>query len=145
MNGIKILVIFSVLFLALGCASNQPTLEDKYSDLVTVNPPDRIPYIEKEVTIDSVSVVRVQKQNALLIKGSFPNPCTQILRVDEQAAPDVFFLDIIGWQKYQQTCAQVITPFTYIHRDPNSQNWNNLKKVVINDIEFDMPSAPKTQ
>ncbi len=145
MNGIKILIIISVLFLVHGCASNQPSLEDKYPDLVTENPPDRIPYIEKEVTIDSTSLVKVQKQYALLIKGNFPNPCTQILRVDERTAPEVLFLDIIGWQKYQQTCAEAITPFTYIHRGFDPQNWNNLKKVVINDIEFEPLSAPKTE
>ena len=140
MKVLKILLFALPAFLLMiSCASNQPTLEEIYPNLVEENPPNRIPYVEKEITIDSVSFINVQKQKALLIKGTFPNPCTQILRVDERTVPEILYLDFTGWQEYQQSCTEVIEPFTYIYRGLNSEQWSQMKLIVINDIEFELP------
>lgn len=140
MNLLKPLFLSLTLFLLIiGCASNQPTLEETYPNLVKENPPERIPYIEKEVTTDSISFIRVQRQKTLLIEGTFPNPCTQILRVDERTVPEILYIDIIGWQRYQQSCAETITPFTYVHKGISAEQWANMKLIVINGIEFELP------
>jgi hypothetical protein len=134
-----LIYLVALILLGIGCASNQPSPKERYPDLVDVNPPNRIPYVEKEIAIDSIAFIRVQKEKALLIKGTFPNPCTQILRVDERIVPEMLTLNIIGWQRYQQMCAQTIIPFTYIYKGISSEQWEEKKLIVINETEFKLP------
>lgn len=140
-----LIYLITVIILGVGCASNQPSPEERYPDLVEENPPHRIPYVEKEITIDSVAFIRVDKEKALVVKGSFPNPCTQILRVDERVFPEMLTLNIIGWQRYQQMCAQTITPFTYIHKGISSEQWEGMKLIEINEKEYELPLSSSTQ
>ncbi|WP_421772886.1 hypothetical protein [Gracilimonas sp.] len=137
--------LIAVIILGVGCASNQPSPEESYPDLVDENPPNRIPYVEKDVSIDSITFIKVQNEKALLIKGTFPNPCTQILRVDERVVPEMLTLNIIGWQRYQQMCAQAITPFTYIHKGISSEQWEQKKLIVINEKEFELPLGSSSE
>lgn len=140
-----LICLIAVILLGVGCAANQPSPEERFPDLVEENPPHRTPYVEKEITIDSVAFISVNKEKALLIKGTFPNPCTQILRVDERAFPEMLTLNIIGWQRYQQMCAQTITPFTYIHKGISSAQWEAMKLIEINEKEFELPLSSSTQ
>ncbi len=142
----SLLVYFiTVIILGVGCASNQPSPQERYPDLVEENPPHRIPYVEKDVSIDSIGFIKIEKEKALLVKGTFPNPCTQILRVDERMVPEMLTLNIIGWQKYQQMCAQTITPFTYIHKGITPEQWEQKKLIVINEKEFKLPLDSSTE
>ncbi|MGN8225159.1 hypothetical protein [Gracilimonas sp. BCB1] len=137
--------LIAVIILGVGCAANQPSPEEQYSDLVEENPPHRTPYVEKEITIDSVAFIRVNNEKTLLVKGTFPNPCTQILRVDERVLPEMLTLNIVGWQRYQQMCAQTITPFTYIHKGISSEQWEQKKLIVINEKEFELPLGSSSE
>lgn len=130
-----IILLFAGLLTA--CGTPQKTLKEQHPDLVEVNPPDRIPYIEKDISIEDVEFLKVKRAPALLIKGQFPNSCTQILRVDEKTPPEIVNLTIIGWQQYKKPCEQSGNPsFTYVHKNLDAQHWKNTRLIIINNQEF---------
>lgn len=131
-----LLFVFLFASLLTACSSSQKTLDELHPDLIEVNPPNRIPYIEKDIEIEGVEFMEIQRNPALLIKGRLPNMCTQILRVDQKTPPEIIELTIIGWQQYKKPCEQSGSPsFTYIHKNLDAQLWKNTKLVIINNQE----------
>lgn len=129
-----------LVFTAIGCATEKPSLQELYPNLIDEAPPERIPYVEKEIYIDSIGVINVQSQKAIIVKGTLPNPCTSILRVDELTVPEMITLNLIGWQRYQESCIQTIEPFTYIHQGISREQWKEIKIIKVNEKEFRLNS-----
>lgn len=122
--------------LTTGCSTTKEPLTDRFPNLVKVSPPDRIPYVEKELSISSVELITLRKSTALLIKGEMPNTCTSILRAEMNIVPEILNIEMIGWQKYQQECAEGTKPFSYLVRNISNEEWKDIGWVYINEEQF---------
>ncbi|MEX0608546.1 MAG: hypothetical protein WD016_01180 [Balneolaceae bacterium] len=125
------LIITFLVITCISCASSHISLREQHPEAIDVNPPQRVPYIENEITIHAIEAVSSGKEYALLIEGEFPNPCTQILRVNERRLIGTLELKILGWQRYGEMCAEVITPFTFIYNIPKEQ-FQDIETVTAN-------------
>lgn len=123
-------LLICLIIVGFSCAPTQK-LNDEYPDAIEINPPDQVPYIEKNITIHSVQPIQVGRQYGLVIEGDFPNVCTQILRINERAALGKLDLKVLGWQRYQKACAETITPFTHIYEIPRDL-FQTLDTVSVN-------------
>ena len=130
------IILFFIVSLS-ACTTTESALDTKYPDRVQVNPPQRTAYVEKDIHIRTVEKLQLKNNTALVIEGDFPNPCTQILRVDDKRFPQTFSLKIIGWQKYQEVCMQTITPFTFVYQNEEAPI-EKINSVTINGISIDL-------
>lgn len=128
--------IICLMLVGFSCAPTQ-NLNDNHPDAIEINPPNQVPYIEKDIIIHSVEPIQVGRRYGFLIEGDFPNVCTQILRVNERAALGNLDLKVLGWQRYQELCAETITPFTYIHEIPRDI-FETLDTVSVNGTTIDL-------
>lgn len=139
MSMFKILALSSILmasFFMSACTSTSDILNEKYPNLIELDPPERIPYEEKKVRVDDLQVMEIRGQSLLVIQGSFPNPCSKLLRIEQESFPEILNLELVGWQKAREMCAQSITPFTYIVKDIPEEQWEQLKLVTVNGTEL---------
>ena len=137
---IKIVTFLILITAVAGCTSMQSSLDEQYPDRVQVNPPQRVPYEERPLHIRSVERIQFRNNYALVIEGDFPNPCTQILRVNDNRFAQTNSFEIIGWQKYEEMCAQMITPFTFIYEN-QSMPLRDLETVTVNGTAFKLENS----
>lgn len=128
-----------MIVFGFACSSIQ-SLQDQYPDAIELTPSPQVPYDEKDITIRSVEPVQSGRQYALLIEGDFPNPCTQLLRVNEKSGLDKLNLKILGWQKHKEMCAEVITPFTFIYEIPK-EDYEKIDSVSANGKTFELDKS----
>ncbi len=130
-----------MVFLA-GCATTKaPSLAERFPNLVEVDPPNRIPYIQQEFSIELVEPILVGKHTALHIQGTLPTGCTKVLRVSDKWLPEILNLEMVGWQKVQESCTQAAIPFSYIFTNMTQEPWEQIKLVTVNGKEFKFHSS----
>lgn len=125
-----------------GCSVHNDNLSERFPNLVQIVPPDDRPYTESRLIIESVESVVLESGYALHIQGNFPNPCTQLLRIEEESTQNILRLDLIGWQETNTMCAQYIVPFSYLYTDLNKDQWSALDTVIVNGNSFPL-NAPE--
>lgn len=130
-----VLFLAGILIYLSGCSTSEP-LTDRFPDLVQVTPPERVPYVEKELSISSIELVSLRKGKALHIKGQFPNACTSILRAEGNVTFGILEIDMVGWQLYKQECEQSASEFPFSYLFTGVEQWEDVDKVYINEKEF---------
>jgi len=130
------LLSLHLLMMGSGCTVNEDSIKDRYPNLVEITAPGDLPYSEVSIGIEKADIVTLSNDLALHIKGYFPNPCTQLLRVEESFNEGVLRLELIGWQQSDIFCAQTITPFSYLYTTLNDDQLQSLEVVTVNGEEF---------
>lgn len=119
-----------------GCTVNEENIKDRFPNLVEITDPGDLPYSEVSIRVERAEIVTLSNKLALHIIGYFPNPCTQLLRVEDNFKEGELQLELLGWQQSDIFCAQTITPFSYLYSTLKDAQLHSLEVVTINGEEF---------
>lgn len=138
------LVLISLsLFMISGCASSEKNSNKKqemsWPNLVTLNPPaENNNSRESDVYIDTAGVVSHNGKQTLLIKGQFPDGCTQLGSADYARAGDTLQITLRAWRDPNMMCAQVLTPFSFLYEDIPEKMLVNRELIQINGQSYQL-------
>lgn len=109
------------LLLLGACAHARSQTKDTVStkpdipNLVQIVPPGDARYRPAPVYVDSLAPYATENGDVLLVKGHFPNGCTQLLKAGHRIEGDTLFLRLRGWQPVDRMCTQALQPFSFIY------------------------------
>ena len=137
-----IALIFLSLFFITGCASSEKNSSqkqpNKYPDLVRLNPPSDESAVEAGIYIDSAAVTSYNGQQTILIKGQFPDGCTQLGNAEFTLEGDALDISLDAWRDPNMMCAQVLTPFSFLYEELPEKMIRNRDTVRINGQSYQL-------
>jgi len=127
-----------VLLALAGCtsSSNNRTLQQPPSDLITLQKPGDTPHQPSKVYVDSVTKVTYKKKTALLVNGTLPDACTKVEEVDHNIKDSTLSLTFKTWRNPDVMCAQVLTSFTFIYDKLSKEELSSHSAVIINGTSY---------
>lgn len=93
---------------------------------------------EQRVYVENVEWEERENTRYLLIRGNFPNPCCRLDTVTQSISGNEIYLSLTAWQPAGSMCSQVLKPFSYLHRLPDSFEpaSSDSLTVTVNNTEF---------
>ncbi len=132
-----------LLVLAFACAPDESAntnsdadMENNYPNLVQLNSAEADSTAPSKVYVDSVEVINVENEKALLISGNFANSCTFLQSVSHSVKSDTLAVSLIARMPADKLCAAVLTPFSFIYDDLPAKLIQNSQYVAINGKQF---------
>lgn len=135
----KFFYLTFAILIVIGCASsskNDTEKENTFPDLVTLQQPKDQPHQSAKVYIDSVKQVTIDNKPSLLIRGTFPDACTNLDEVTHNIEDDSLFLHLSSWRNPEKMCAQVLTSFSFIYDKLTEEEISNHSQVIINNSSY---------
>lgn len=114
-----LLLVIAGLILVPACSSSQTPVSDlkkKYPDLIQLSPPEKDNIQESKIYIDSVRIVTLNSQQALLISGDLPDGCTHVGSVSYNITETVLSISLDAWRDPDMICTQALVSFSFIYR-----------------------------
>lgn len=131
---------FAALVIIAGCASSSDKNieEQDLENLVSLEHPEDHPFQSSRVYIDSLKQGTQNQEAVLLIHGTFPDACTHLEEVTHRVENDSLYLDLKAWRNPKQMCSQVLTPFSFIYDELNSEVLSSHSQIIINGTSYNI-------